>query len=135
MNKKKVLLGSGILLVLIVAMVLLWSNFREKPVEGSKAITIEVVNSKEESEVYELKTDAEYLEQAMEEAKEEGLTFEAEEGPYGLFVTTVNGERAIYEKDNAYWGFLVNGETCNYGVSEQPVEDGDAFEIVYTKAE
>lgn len=135
MNKKKVLLGLGILLVLIVAMVLLWGNFREKPVEGSKAITIEVVNSKEESEVYELKTDAEYLAQAMEEAKEEGLTFKAEEGPYGLFVTHVNEERAVYEKDNAYWGFTVNGETSMYGISEQPVEDGDAFEIIYTKAE
>ena len=135
MNKKKVLLGSGILVVLIVAMVLLWTNFHEKPVEGSKAITIEVVNSKEESEIYELKTDAEFLEQAMEEAKEEGLTFEAEEGPYGLMVTIVNGEKAVFEEDNAYWSFNVNGEYCNYGVSEQPVEDGDAFEIVYTKAE
>jgi hypothetical protein len=37
--------------------------------------------------------------------------------------------------DGAYWSFNVNGEYCNYGVSEQPVEDGDAFEIVYTKAE
>ena len=135
MNKKKVLLGSGILLVLIVAMVLLWGNFREKPVEGSKTITIEVVNSKEESEIYELKTDAEYLAQAMEEAKEEGFTFEAEEGPYGLMVTTVNGEKAVYEEDNAYWSFEVNGEYCSYGISEQPVEDGDAFEIIYTKAE
>ena len=74
MNKKKVILGSGILVVLIVAMTLIWTNFREKPVEGSKAITIEVVDSKGESEKYELKTDAEFLEQAMNELKEEGFT-------------------------------------------------------------
>ena len=134
MNKKKVILGSGILIVLIIAMMLIWTNFREKPVEGSKEITIEVVNSEGKSEVYNLKTDAEYLQQAMEEAEEEGLTFEGEEGPYGVTVTTVNGEKAVYEEDGAYWGFFVNGEYCNYGIAEQPVEDGDAFEIVYTKA-
>ena len=135
MNKKKVILGSGLLVVLIVAMALIWTNFREKPVEGSKAITIEVVDSKGESENYELKTDAEYLQQAMDELKEEGLTYEAEEGPYGLSVLKVNGEQAIYDIDGAYWSFNINGEYCNYGISQQPVEDGDAFEIVYTKAE
>ena len=31
--------------------------------------------------------------------------------------------------------FYVNDEYCNYGVSEQPVEDGDKFSIVYTLAE
>lgn len=135
MNKKKVVLGSGILVVLIVAMALIWTNFREKPVEGSKAITIEVVNSEEESKVYELKTDAEFLIEAMKEAKEQGLTYEGEEGPYGLSISTVNGVRADFTLDGAYWSFNVNGEYCNYGVSDQPVEDGDAFEIVYTKAE
>ena len=135
MNKKKVILGSGILVVLIVAMTLIWTNFREKPVEGSKAITIEVIDSKEKSTVYELKTDAQYLIEAMEEAKEQGLTYEGEEGQYGLSISIVNGERADYTLDCAYWSFNVNGEYCNYGVSEQPIEDGDAFEIVYTKAE
>ena len=135
MNKKKVILGSGILVILIVVMTLIWTNFREKPVEGSKAITIEVVDSKGESEKYELKTDAEFLVEAMEEAKQKGLTYEGEEGQYGLSISTVNGERADYTLDGAYWGFYVNDEYCNYGVSEQPVEDGDAFEIVYTKAE
>ena len=135
MNKKKVILGSGILVVLIVAMTLIWTNFREKPVEGSKAITIEVVDSKGESEKYELKTDAEFLVEAMEEAKQQGLTYEGEEGQYGLSISTVNGERADYTLDGAYWGFYVNDEYCNYGIEEQPVEDGDAFKIVYTKAE
>ena len=135
MNKKKVILGSGILVVLIVAMTLIWTNFREKPVEGSKAITIEVVDSKEKSVVYELKTDAQYLIEAMEEAKDQGLTYEGEDGQYGFSISAMNGERADYTLDGAYWAFYVNEEYCNYGVSEQPVEDGDAFEIVYTKAE
>jgi hypothetical protein len=130
MKNKKTLLGLGALVIFIAAFALIYGKFSEKPVEGSKAVTIEVINSKEESTVYELQTDAEYLEQAMKEA--EGLTFEAEEGPYGLAVSSINGEVADFNVDAAYWGFFVNGEYCNYGVSEQPVNDGDAFQIVYT---
>lgn len=131
--KKKRILGLGLLVVLIAVMAIIYTNFRENPVEGSKAITIEVVNSAEESTVYELKTDAEFLRQAMEEAGEQGLTFEGEEGPYGMMINTVNGEMADFNKNQAYWGFYVNDEYCNYGIDEQPIEDGDAFSIVYTK--
>ena len=129
MNKKK-LLGLGLLIVIIAVLAIVYGKFSAKPVEGSKAITIEVINSKEESSMYEVQTDAEYLAQAMEEA--EGLEFEAEEGPYGLAVSSVNGEVASYEENASYWGFFVNGEYCNYGISEQPVNDGDAFQIIYT---
>ena len=132
---KKKVAGIGALVVLVVVMVFAYGTFKEKPVEGSKSISIEVVNSEEESVVYELQTDAAYLAEAMEEAKEQGLTYEGEEGGYGLVISSVNGESAVYDTDGAYWSFYVNGEYCNYGVSEQPVEDGDAFEIVYTLAE
>lgn len=130
MKNKKKLLGLGALVVIIAVFSLVYVKFSEKPVEGSKEITIEVINSKEESTMYELKTDAEFLEQAMKEA--EGLEFEAEDGPYGLAVSSVNGEEAVFEENAAYWGFFVNGEYCNYGISEQPVNDGDAFQIIYT---
>lgn len=132
---KKKLIGLAALLVLVAGMVFAYSTFKEKPVEGSKAVTLEVVNSKEESVVYELQIDAEFLIEVMDEAKEQGLTYESEEGPYGLMINSVNGESAVYDTDGAYWGFFVNDEYCNYGVSEQPVEDGDAFAIVYTLAQ
>jgi len=130
MKNKKKLLGLGALIIIIAVFAIIYGKFSEKPVEGSKAVTIEVINSKEESTMYELQTDAEYLQQAMDEA--EGLEYVGEEGPYGIQVMSVNGEEAVYETDAAYWGFFVNGEYCNYGISEQPVEDGDAFQIVYT---
>ena len=130
MKNKKKLLGIGLIVLLIAVMALVYGKFSEKPVEGSKSITIEVVNSKEESKVYEVNTDAEYLIEAMEEA--EGLTFDGDEGEFGLSIMTVNGETADFNVDGAYWSFYVNDEYCNYGVSEQPVEDGDAFAIVYT---
>ncbi len=131
--KNKKWLGVGLIVVLVAVFAILYGMFSEKPVEGSKAISIEVVNSAEESKVYELKTDAEFLKQAMEEA--EGLEFSGTEDDYGLMLEIVNGESAIYAEDGAYWSVMVNGEYGNYGIESQPIEDGDEFQIVYTKAE
>ena len=128
--KKKILIGAGALVALVAAFIIIWFNFREKPVEGSKEVSIEVVNSKGESKVYELKTDALYLKEAMDEAK--GLEYSGTESQYGLMIEVVNGETAIYTENGAYWSFYVNGEYCNYGIETQPVEDGDEFQIVYT---
>ena len=131
-SNKKMVIGVIVLAVIIALMALAYNAFREKPVQGSKEITIEVVNKAKESTTYELETDAEFLREAMEEAKEQGLTFETSEGQYGLVVNTVNGETADLNSGSAYWGFYVNEGYCNYGIDSQPVEDGDAFRIEYT---
>ena len=131
--KGKKILGVVILIVLVAAMAFAYNTFSEKPVEGEKNITIEVVMADGEATIYEVNTDAEYLVGAMEDA--EGLTFEGEEGPYGFSVNSVNGVNAALDSGVAYWGFFIGDEYCNYGVSQQPVEDGDAFRIVYTLAE
>ncbi len=129
-SKKKIALGIGGLVALIALLAVIYSTFSAKPVAGSKDITIEVVNKAAESVIYELSTDAEYLQQAMDEA--EGLTYEGTEGEYGMMISAVNGEVADYSVDGAYWSFFVNDDYCNYGIATQPVADGDAFKIVYT---
>ncbi len=129
-TKTKKILGVCLVVVLIAALAGAYFMFGEKPVEGSKAVVIEVVNSKGESTEYEVKTDAEYLHGAMDDA--EGLTYKGEEGPYGYTISEINGESAVFETDNAYWSFYVNDEYCNYGIDSQPVHDGDTFSIVYT---
>ena len=134
MKKKKVLIGLGVLVVVIAAMLLLWNNFREKPQEMKKEITLVVKDEDGKETEYVLQSEAVYLIDAMNEAKEQGFTYEGEDGAYDLSISKVNGVRADYNLDKAYWAFYVNGEYCNYGVSQQPVEDGDQFEIVYTKA-
>lgn len=130
-NKKvRIGIGVGCLVVLFAVLAVVYSVFGAKPVEGSKNITIEVVNKAAEATVYEVSTDAEYLRQAMEEA--DGLTFSGTESEYGMMVDTVNGETADYSVDGSYWSFYVNDEYCNYGIDSQPVLDGDEFSIVYT---
>lgn len=132
-SNKKLWIGIAALVVVIAALIGIYFAFGAKPSAGSKALTIEVINDEGTSTMYETKTDAEYLRQAMEET--EGLTFSGTDSEYGLMVDTVNGLRADYVQDNAYWSFYVNEEYCNYGVDAQPVNDGDAFRIIYTPAE
>lgn len=129
-SKSKKVIGVSAVVVLVALLVTVFFVFREAPVQGSKSVVIEVVNKAEETKEYSLKTDAEFLKQAMEEA--EGLEFVGSEGPYGLMVTEVNGELAEYNTNGAYWSFYVNDEYCNYGIDQQPVNDGDTFKIVYT---
>jgi hypothetical protein len=66
----------------------------------------------------------------MEET--EGLTFDGTMGPYGLMLEKVNGEKAVYEEDNAYWSILVDGEYGMNGIDSQPVTDGTEYRLVYT---
>lgn len=130
---KKGLLGIAALVVIVVAFLAIYAVFGAKGVAGNKNITIEVINKAQESIVYEVSTDAEYLRGAMDEA--EGLTYDGEEGQYGLAISAINGEVADFNVDSAYWSFYVNGEYCNYGIDEQPIMDGDKFQIVYTVME
>ena len=131
---KKTMVGVLALVVVIAVFAIIYVAFKPKTMEGSKAITFEVVNKAGVSTEYDVKTDAEYLRQAMEEAMEAeiGFTFGGEESQYGLTIHTVNGEKADFNTDSAYWSILVNGEYGQYGAESQPVIDGDTYSFVYT---
>lgn len=133
MNKNKKTVIAVIAFVLVVAVLGAVYYFTRPDTEtGKKQVKIVVVNKAGEETSYEVSTEAEYLQGALEDAKEQGLTFEGDEGEYGMMIDTVNGEKAVYTEDGAYWGFSVNGTYCEYGISEQPVMDGDEFEVKYT---
>ena len=129
-SNKKIIIAAVVLVLVAVIFGGIYFALSPKAAEGSKNITIEVVDDQEQSTVYEISTDAEYLGDAIRET--EGLTVEGTEGDYGLMVDTVNGVVADFNVDGAYWAFYVNGEYCNYGMDEQPILDGEAYQIVYT---
>lgn len=130
-TNRKLIIGVAVLVLLIAVFSIIFILFSPKAVQGAKSITIEVVDNNAASVMYDVHTDAEYLRQAMEEA--EGLEFSGTESEYGLMVDTVNGVTADWNVDQSYWSFYVNGEYCNYGIDSQPVVDGDAFQIIYSK--
>lgn len=132
-NKKSMVTMAVVLVLLVVVMAGAYTMFRKKPVEGAKAITVEVVDEDGKTTTYEHNTDAEYLSEAMEEI--EDLEFEVTDGAYGEYLKSVNGVKAVFEEDNAYWCTYVNGEYGEYSLSTQPIEDGGVYGIVYTPAE
>ena len=92
------------------------------------AVTINVKDSDGNLVQYLVKTKGTVLEDAMKDA--EGLTYETANG----MVMKINGIRADYVLDGAYWAFYIGSDYCNFGISDQPIADSDIFTIEYTKA-
>ena len=67
---------------------------------------------------------------SSEAASSEAASGQAEAG----FVTTVNGETADWDKDQAWWCLTdANGEMTTVGVADIALHDGDSYAFVYTK--
>ena len=131
MKNKKGLIGIIAAVVAVAVMVFAYTSFSPKAQQGAKNITIEVVSESQQVTTYNVNTDAEFLEGAF--ADTEGLEITNEEGPYGMTIVAVNGEEAKWEVNGAYWSITVNGEYGMYGASEQVVNDGDTFQLVFAK--
>ncbi|MBQ4570012.1 MAG: DUF4430 domain-containing protein [Ruminococcus sp.] len=56
-----------------------------------------------------------------------------DDGPYGLYVKTVNGIFADYDVNGTYWGFYQDGEYAMNGVDATNIENGAHYEMVYSK--
>jgi hypothetical protein len=136
-STKKIAISAIVLAVLIAAFALLYGQFSAKSTAGDKAIVIEVVDESGNSTEYDVDTDAEYLKDAMDDLAEadDSFSFSGKDGGYGLMVQVINDKQAIYEEDGAYWALYVNGEYGQYGVTEQPVTDGDTYTWTYEQAE
>ncbi len=135
-NKKPIIIGAIALAALVVIFLAVYFFNKPATTAGRKNITIEVVGSTGNATEYELATDAEFLKQAMDElaAKGSGFSYSGTGSDYGLMVDTVNDERAVYDKDGAYWALYVNGEYGQYGADAQPVTDGDKYTWKYELA-
>jgi len=136
-NKKALAIGTIILVALIVVFGVVFVVNKPATQTGSKEIKIEVTGSNANTSTYDLKTDAEFLKQAMDELSENGsgFSYEGSDSEYGIMVESVNGEKAVYAEDNAYWALYVNGEYGQYGADSQPVTSGDTYTWVYEKAQ
>jgi len=139
-NKKKIIVG--LLLVVVIALAMLFvkkqsdSSQKAKVEKGSKAYTFVVVNKDSKEKVTKGKTDAKYLKNLMDEMKKDGkIKYKAQKQSMGSFVVSVNGERADFAKDKAYWRIVVNKKDAQKGIDEQPVKNKDHIEFVYTPAQ
>lgn len=136
----------GIIAVLVLAllagaMYLVWRENRPQPdptqppatdAQGqtipSKTITVQVVHSDGSEKTFTYKTNESYLGPVLQA---EGLII-GEDGPYGLSVHTVDGEKADWNVNQSYWALYIGEDYATTGADSTPVNDGDEFKWVYT---
>ena len=53
-----------------------------------------------------------------------------EDGPYGLYVKTVNGITLDYDKDGKYWSLLIDGEYAMTGVDMTEAVAGSTYTLM-----
>lgn len=91
--------------------------------EGAKEFAFTVVDKDGNETKMEIHTDKETVGEALQEL---GL-IDGEEGEFGLYVKTVNGISADYDKDGVYWAFYVNDEYAQTGVDSTVITEGESY--------
>ena len=94
---------------------------------GEKTLYVDVV-AEDKIVKFTIKTDKETVGDALFEHK----LISGENGAYGIYVKTVNGIYADYEKTKSYWAFNKGGEYMQNGVDSEKFEDNAQYELVYT---
>lgn len=91
--------------------------------EGDTVFTFSVTDANGNESIFEIHTDKTIVGDALEEL---GL-IAGEAGPYGLYVTTVNGITVDYDTDGKYWAFYIDGEYAMTGVDATEITAGSVY--------
>ena len=109
--------------------IILTASAQEKP-QIAEVVAVGPGGCKDgKTTTFTINTAAEYLRGALEQ---ENLV-QGEDGPYGLYISHVNGEQAIYEVDGAYWAVYEGDVASMTGVDQIKIADGATYKLVYTK--
>ncbi len=91
--------------------------------EGKTQFHFTVVDKDGNATAFEIHTDKEMVGEALMELN----LITGDEGPYGLYVKSVNGITADYDVDQTYWAFYVNDAYATSGVDVTPIEAGAKY--------
>lgn len=97
--------------------------------DGQTVFTFNVTDADGNETNFEIHTDKETVGDALLELD----LIAGEDSEYGLYVKTVNGITADYDKDQTYWAFYVNGEYAQTGVDSTNVTAGDTYSFKVEK--
>lgn len=90
---------------------------------GAVNFTVEVVDADKQQTTFTVQTDEETVGAALQKL---GVV-EGEDSQYGLYVKTVNGITADYDKDGTYWAFYIDGQYAQTGVDMTAVTAGSVY--------
>ena len=139
MKKERMMRGLALLLVVVLSAFLLagctaaapgsseLSSTVSSEIAVQKSFTLTVVHRDGSEKEFALTTERQYLGAELQAA---GL-IDGEEGQYGLFIKTVDGETADDSKQE-WWCLKKDGEMTETGIDTTPITDGDKFELTLT---
>ena len=93
--------------------------------EGATSFDLKVTKADGSKTLYAVSTDETTVGAAL-------LALEliaGDEGEFGLYIKTVDGETHVYEDDGMYWAFYINDEYAVTGVDMTDIEAGAAYEL------
>lgn len=100
--------------------------------EGAHSFVLEIADAEGKTITATVNTDEETVGAALLKLN----VIQGEDSEYGLYVKTVNGVTADYEKDQTYWSFYIDGEYAQTGVDMTAVNDGGTYKLaIETMAE
>lgn len=126
-KNRKALIAAVALLLVAGTLFAIWQFTRQPTVQGAKALTIEVVHRDGTEKTFEIRTDAEYLGEAL---VEHGIAA-GEQTAYGLYITACDGETADAAMQE-WWCLTRGGEMLMTGADDEPVTDGGKYELTLT---
>lgn len=91
--------------------------------EGATEFAFEVYFLDGTQKNYTVKTDETTVGKALQNV---GL-ISGEEGPFGLYVKTVDGVTVDYDVDGKYWAFYANGKQAPVGVDATNIAQGTTY--------
>ena len=128
MKNKKMILAVVALVVVVAVMAGVYMATRPETVEGAKTIAVTVVHKDGTEKEFVCHTDEEYLGAVL--VAEEIVV--GEQGEFGLYFDTADGETADYSVDGGWWQVFVGEEAAIVGADGIAIADGDTFKLVYT---
>lgn len=126
--KLKKIFAAVVALVCVAALLCACGQKQPAATGEEKTFTLQIVHSDGTTLEKEITTEQTYLANALFD--EEILT-EQDALQTGMY-TIVDGEEASWEKDQAYWGFYVNGDYAVEGMNTTKIQDGAVYKLEYT---
>ena len=97
--------------------------------EGQHSFTLEITDADGKTITATVNTDEETVGAALTKLN----IVQGDTGEYGLYIKTVNGVTADYDKDKTYWAFYIDGEYAQTSADMTAVADGSVYKLAIEK--
>ena len=119
----------SILLALVMILALTACGKKTEAPAEAVSFTVVVTDLEGNETVFEYTSSAASVGDAL---VAEGLVV-GHEASYGLYIDSVNGIAADWDKEQTYWAFYINGEYATTGISDTEIAADTTYGLTLTK--